>query len=356
MGVVGVRLAVQLRKRCNHRSRGRSRRHTRSPAPVSKRVAELATPIQRPLFTQVAPAPEPEPAERRSYSPRPGSAGGDDGDEVDRIAAQEALRLLNAGRALAASGGRRWLARARARILAHKKSGQSCYYCGQVGHWKSECPELLYLAQNDENAEAAVAGPDDICFLCKQPGHFKVNCPTLAKGKKAERKVGSIVLMKARVKALIHSAVSKAVNMTELRLGDEVMALREHTQYGRARAWKEAGIVQAFWSGHLASASDLGRVAKEPQVLVRFHNFGATGAAADDDDDDTGGERADVDVGAIQGPYRQPSPAEWVVVSKVQFLRRAPSDEEAKRRVLATGVWSRERVELESPDPQGPLL
>eukprot|EP01047_Picozoa_sp_COSAG01_P110247 COSAG01_NODE_39081_length_481_cov_0.973822_1_plen_106_part_10 len=106
MGVVDVWLAVQLRKRCNHRSRGRSRRHTRSPAPVSKRIAELATPIQRPLFTQVAPAPEPEPepAERRSYSPRPGPAGGDDGDGVDRSAAQEALRLLNAGRALAASG------------------------------------------------------------------------------------------------------------------------------------------------------------------------------------------------------------------------------------------------------------
>ena len=76
----------------------------------------------------------------------------------------------------------------------------ACHFCGEIGHWASECPKNPNRAGKGSGSRDGGGG--SVCYNCGMTGHYKRDCP-------APRKDSAEAAAKAK-KALEEEAAAKA--------------------------------------------------------------------------------------------------------------------------------------------------
>ncbi|XP_052623744.1 uncharacterized protein LOC128129099 [Lactuca sativa] len=64
------------------------------------------------------------------------------------------------------------------------RASQGCYYCGEIGHYKRNCPKreikertCIPLTPTQHFTSTTDAGTSQICHLCGEMGHLMKDCP-----------------------------------------------------------------------------------------------------------------------------------------------------------------------------------
>lgn len=71
--------------------------------------------------------------------------------------------------------------------LTRSNEGQSCFTCGQAGHWSAQCPQSSQrkranggtgsIGNNDNERRPAKRSNTGSCYKCGEPGHWSNDCP-----------------------------------------------------------------------------------------------------------------------------------------------------------------------------------